>query len=363
MKRITQQIRKKHGKMSEKLVSKSMLIDEIIVLSEKNSSTSDLKNDLIVLFSKYDIYQAETAVAIRGEEINEQIIRKFIIAKRVKGLTDKTLKYYYHELHRTLNGIGKPFDQILADDIILYLAKKQINGTGSCTADNTRRILKSFYNWCLINEYIAKDPTVKIEKIKFRNKKEKAFTELEVEKLRGACRDTREKCLIEFLLSTGCRATEVAHMRIDDINGNKVTIHGKGNKDRIGFLNAKAMFALDQYLKDRSDQNPYLFPRIKPCTMKGGSLFLRYQDPSNVIEGHARNDNINQYVKAVGKRAGVLGVHTHRFRRTCATHALQRGMPIEMISMMLGHEQLTTTQIYLSLDERDLERSHEKYVT
>lgn len=343
--------------------TKQELIDEIIIKASKyGAEIHGLKNELVMLFSGYEISEKETHLAVRGVERNERILQKFLVQKRVNGLSKKTLKYYYAETSKALNEMGKAFDEVQTDDVTLYLAKKKMEGISDCTADNIRRVLSSFYNWAVMGEYVTRNPVLGVGIIRFRNKKESAFTDMEIEKIRAACTNAREKSLVELLLSTGCRAGEVSKIQIRDIEENYIIVHGKGNKDRKVFLNARAQFALKEYLSERKDRSPYLYPKIVPVCQKGGYMKNRYQNPEYVMDEAGGTDNINGIVKRVGKRSGVEGVHAHRFRRTCATHALRRGMPIEMISMMLGHEQLTTTQIYLDLNERDLELAHEKYV-
>ena len=209
--------------------------------------------------------------------------------------------------------------------------------------------------------------TDKIDNIKFKREKEKALTDMEIEMMRQACQTTMQKAIMEMLLSTGCRAAELVSIKIADMDEDKVSILGKGGKWRTVYINAKAFVAVKNYLADRKDTNPYLFPReinTKDRTMI--SNFSRkdwFKDPRLVTKAdHFGRDSVNNMVRTIGKRAGVKGVHTHRFRRTCATQALRHGMPIELVSMMLGHEQISTTQIYLDIRDDDLQAAHRKYV-
>lgn len=168
----------------------------------------------------------------------------------------------------------------------------------------------------------------------------------------------------------GCRASEVASIKIDDINDDKVTVLGKGGKYRNIYLNAKSVIAIETYLKERKDNNPYLFPsgikfggdqELLCRVRKEKGNWYKYRDLVDPSE-HINHESINSSLKRIGKRAGVYGVHTHRFRRTCATMALRRGMTIELVSKMLGHEELATTQIYLDIRDDDLEIAHKKFV-
>ena len=266
-----------------------------------------------------------------------------------------------------LRGIGKDADTITADDIQVYLAKVLSKGGSKCYCDNIRRDLSSFYNWLYREEIIRTNPMNKIDNIKFKREKEKALTDMEIEVMRQACQTTMQKAIMEMLLSTGCRAAELVSIKIADMDEDKVSILGKGGKWRTVYINAKAFVAIKNYLADRKDTNPYLFPReinTKDRTMI--SNFSRkdwFKDPRLVTKAdHFGRDSVNNMVRTIGKRAGVNGVHTHRFRRTCATQALRHGMPIELVSMMLGHEQISTTQIYLDIRDDDLQAAHRKYV-
>ena len=175
--------------------------------------------------------------------------------------------------------------------------------------------------------------------------------------------------MVEILLSTGCRVNELANMKVTDIEDDQITVLGKGNKYRTVYLNAKGVMALHKYLAERSDTNPYVFPKGK--TVAGG-IYAKmthnakhdfYKNPELLEpDTHMDKSSIGATIRNIGHRAGVEKVHPHRFRRTCATFALHRGMPIEQVSKMLGHEQISTTQIYLDLSREDLAAAHRKYV-
>lgn len=208
----------------------------------------------------------------------------------------------------------------------------------------------------------------RIDRIKQEKTKKEALTELEIEQLRDATDDEREKFLIELLLSTGCRVSEVVQILVADIEGERILVHGKGQKDRYVYLNVKAQLALSNYMKERSDKNPYLFPRcesvqiLKKRGLSQKDMRRWWKNEENVIDGHADKGTIEQTTRRIAKRAGVEHANPHKFRRTCATMALRRGMPLEQVSRMLGHEQISTTQIYLDLTEDELALAHKKYV-
>ena len=201
---------------------------------------------------------------------------------------------------------------------------------------------------------------LKIECIRAQRVKKTAFTEMEIEKLRIQAMETgaRESMIVETLLSTGMRVAELAQVRLCEIEGNRVLTHGKGKKDRYTYLNAKAELAMDRYLKTRNDDNPYLIPgRI----MQRGDKELERPAAFN-CHGHIERHQIEETLKGIAQAAGIAEGNPHKYRRTCATMALRRGMPVEQVSKMLGHEQLTTTQIYLDIDEENMKAAHRKYV-
>lgn len=343
------------------------VIDKIMMsLTSRGITDTSISQELIIILSDYEITARETAIAIRHEDKNRYFLQKFITAKTVKGCTERTLELYKKELYKILLNIGKPADEIEADDIRLYLALRQKRDKiTKTTANNELRYLRSFFGYLTTEELISKNPVAKIDRIKCDKKKKNAFTELDVEKMRDSCNNTWECAVFELLLSTGCRVSELVNIKLCDLDGDQLIVHGKGNKDRTVYLNAKALVAINKYILDRKDDNPYLFPGgyfsniKKDC--KDCRNWYKYPDRVNP-ERHCDIGSIRTKMSKIGKRAGVTNVHPHRFRRTCATFALRRGMPIEQVSKMLGHEQIGTTQIYLDLTEEDLKQAHKKYV-
>lgn len=295
------------------------------------------------------ISKAETALSTEFAISNEEYMRRFLALKTVKGCTERTVRYYRMTLQKFFLMICKPVPNIEANDIRAYLAvRERRDGVSKTTLDNELRNLRSFFHTMLAEEYIAKDPTLKIDKIKAPKKVKKPFTELELEKIRAACKTEKQRAIVELLYSTGCRVSELVGIDRDEIDGDQVIVHGKGAKDRICYLNPRAKLALDAYLATRKDNYPALFIGENVCT--------------HVLSERIDKGSIESMMRRIGKRAGVENVHPHRFRRTAATLALRRGMPIDQVSKMLGHEQLSTTQVYAITDQYDLKRSHEKYM-
>ena len=341
-----------------------------MLLISKGIPDTDIEIDAIL--GEYEVQERITEVAIRSEDRNEYLFKKFLVAKTVKGCTDRTIHMYKKTLSFVFDRINKTADEVMADDIRYYLAVRQKrDGISKTTANNELRVLGSFYQYLQSEEIILKNPTLKIEKIRERKKKKSAFTELEIERIRNATKNNRERAIVDVLLSTGCRVSELTGIRISDIKGDKLVVHGKGEKDRTVYLNAKAVVSLEEYLKERNDTNPYVFCGgidargrkeilYKYNTERNGEW---YRDPELISDQHVGKGTIEQLMRKLKKRSGIESAcYPHKFRRTCATMALRRGMPIEQVSKMLGHESVSTTQIYLDLSDKELEEAHRKYV-
>lgn len=348
---------------------KSEMINRIVdEFSDLPIGKHEMKNRLYLILEDYDITAAEKAIVVREENESEYLIDRFIIAKKVKGCTERTLQYYRKELRKILLiKIRKKVSDITADDITLYLAEREYrDGASSVTSDNELRILRTFFSWLRIEEYVVKNPCEKIERIRHKGAKKKAFTEMEIEDMRCSCINNKEKAIVELLLSTGCRVSELVQIKINDIKDDELIVHGKGEKDRKVFLSAKAQKAINMYMNEREDDNEYLLPAM--LSFGDGRIVSRrrrssYKDKRNIKnEGHMDKSSIEQCIRRIKKRAGVEEAYPHKFRRTCATMALRRGMPIEQVSRMLGHEQLSTTQIYLDMSDDDLKAAHKKFV-
>lgn len=332
----------------------------------------DIKAQITIILSDYEVSKRCTEVAIREEDKNKIFIAMFLASKAAGGRTEKTLHAYKNYLTKIFDSIAKNADEITADDIKLYLAKKlRVDKISKTSVDNERRALSSFYGWMLNNEHITKNPMNKVEIMKYSKPKKKAFSDMEVEKLRDSCITERESMIVEVLLSTWCRVSELCGIRIEEIETDKVIVHGKGEKDRTVFLNAKAQMAIKKYLEKRNDTNPYLLPRSKAAgdivafaKGKKKKYMNRWYESEDMIDREKCCDKgtVESIVRNLGKRAGVKNTHPHRFRRTGATFALKAGMPFMTVSKLLGHANIAVTQVYLDINDEDLENEHGKYV-
>lgn len=353
--------------MNELIVSLTPL------LRPEDVETAKLK--IQILTHKYEISKAQNEIIVYEGDVNERIIRRYIVAKTAQGLSKRTIEYYQQSLELFFREVQKPFSQITADDIRYWIAIKLTrDGTTKTGVNNYRRNISAFYTWLQKEEILLKNPINKVPALKETKKKKNAFELLDLELIRMGCRDERHKAIVEMLASTWCRADELINMKISDIEDGRIMIRGKGDKYRYVFINARAKLAVEVYLKQRKDNNPYLFPRAKysvgsaviyseHAKKRGTSAWEWWKDPDMVAEdGHMDQSSMGQIIRTIGKRVGVPKVHPHRFRRTGATMALRAGMPITTVSKLLGHESIETTQIYLDISDKDLEQAHEKYV-
>ena len=331
----------------------------------------DAKMRISMALNGYEVSKEETNLTIYEGDVNDHIMKRFIMAKIARGCSPRTIKYYRESISRSLRTIGKPYNEITSDDVRLYLALRvQRDKVSKATANNERRNMSSFYTWLQTEEILMRNPMSKVEQIKVNKTQKKAFSQMELEQLRYSCKTAMETALIEVLISTWARVSEVAAIRIDEIDGNKLVVHGKGGKDRDVFLSPKAQLAVNNYLNERSDDNPYLFPNAKYAgdvkrflkTGKRSDMPIWYKNPELIGNGHRGASTIEATIRKIGKAAKVQNAHPHRFRRTGATFALRSGMPLLTVSKMLGHENIGTTQIYLDISNKELQIAHEKFV-
>lgn len=320
-----------------------------------------LENTLRMALYRLTLSKEETALSTEVRTPNEDYLKQFLAIKMVKGLSPKSLKLYTGTVCRLFRYVDKPVADMTSNDIRCYLAiRKTRDGVTNTTLNNELLHLRSFFTTLHTEEIIPHNPTTKIDRIKVEKKQKEPFSELEVELLRRAAltpktsleNPKRNLAIIEVLYSTGCRVGELVTIKRSAIVGERVKVLGKGNKERFVYLNPRALVAINDYLTSRMDTFDWLFP--------GGE----FADKSGkVVDKPLDAGTVESMIRNLGKRAGVENCHPHRFRRTAATIALRRGMPIEQVSRMLGHESLSTTQIYAITDDDDVQNSHRKYLT
>lgn len=312
----------------------------------KNDEVKIINSVVWVTLGGYTMSKVTTELALPDEQDNFKLLKMFLMSKKVEGCTDRTIKYYGEEISKFLIDVKKPIKDITANDIRTHLARMVIEDKVSeVTSNNRRRNISSFFTWLLAEEYISKNPMLKVKQIKTEKLVKKPLSDEEVEILRNGATNERDKAIIETFLSTGMRVGEIAQCDRKDIQEDQMIVYGKGRKERYVYLNAKARVAIKNYLKKREDDNP--------------ALFVSLDKPHNRLRPAA----YEVMVRELGRRLGIEKVHPHRLRRTAATTALNRGMPIEQVRQMLGHEQLDTTLIYAQSSQENLKASHKKYVT
>lgn len=273
---------------------------------------------------------------------NDELIERFMQHKKLVGLKDTTLETYKHEIKRLDKAINKPFAEITTADIKDYLTQcVQERQIGAVTLQGKLRSISVFYDFMVNEDFMDKNPTNKIERVMVEKKMKKAFTEAELTALRNACDTKRDRALIEFLYSTGARLAEVIALNVKDIDfaEGECIVFGKGHKERRVYLSEECMKHLQVYLESRFAQ-------------PNEPLFTIMYDNRRI-----NNRGIQEALRLIGMKAGVDKVHPHRFRRTMATHLLDRGMPIEQIQQILGHERIDTTMIYCNVNSGKVKAS------
>lgn len=302
-----------------------------------------LRNVMYASMDGIDIsFVTEKALALNQND-NINIIKNFYLAKRIQGLSEKTIKNYLNELKKFFLTINKRVQDVKTADVQLYLAKKMVN-TSKSNADCCRRYLSTFYSWCEEEEIVARSPLKKIKKIKCSKTIRKPFSTEEIELMRQQCDTVRNRAIFEFLLSTACRASEMIALNIKDVDivTGEAIVTGKGDKQRPVYLNAVSKVYLKQYLDSRKDSNP--------------ALFVSEPEPHDRLQVSGIEIVIRRIGRVVGTKA-----FPHRLRHTAATMALKRGMPIQQVQKMLGHEKIDTTLIYAKTLNDDVKYSHGKY--
>lgn len=318
---------------------------ELLMMLEKSMSkevVSVVDMALTALFQKYDVSEACTDLSV-CDDSNERIINTYIASMRLEGRSEKTLKQYYDALTKLLDEIPKSIKDIRTNDIRYHLAHYQAtHKVSNATVNNKRKFLSAFFVWATREEIVDKNPMLKINSIKERYVTKKPFSDIELAKIRDALEDNREKALVEFLLSTGCRVSEIAGLKVGNIDfrTGECVVLGKGNKERTVYLNNKSMYYLERYLGNFVDVDRPLFMNSRGRGMT--------------------KQNIEELMRIIGKRAGVSKVHPHRFRRTMATNAMKRGMPVQYIQVILGHSKLDTTMIYCIYDKEVVKAEYMK---
>jgi site-specific recombinase XerD len=281
------------------------------------------------------------------EKREKALLPRFIAAKRIEGCSEKSLRYYQSTIENMLKTIAKPECQITTEDLREYLDAYQRRGTVSkVTLDNVRRILSSFFAWLEDEDYIIKSPVRRIHKVKTGKMVKETYSDEVLELMRDHCDNIRDLAMIDLLVSTGIRVGELVKLNRKDIDfeNRECVVFGKGNKQRRVYFDARTKIHLKRYLLERTDDNEALFVSLL-------HPFCRLQ-----ISG------VEIRLRKIGRELNLLKVHPHKFRRTLATMAIDKGMPIEQVQQLLGHQSIDTTLHYAMVNQNNVKESHRKYI-
>lgn len=281
------------------------------------------------------------------ENSNQTLVEDFLSAKRIEGCSEKTLLYYRKTVFAALDTIGKGVKHVTTEDLRGYFTEYQSSKKLSkVTMDNIRRILSSFFSWLEDEDYIVKSPVRRIHKVKTGKTIKETYSDENLEAMRDSCIESRDLAMIDMLASTGMRVGEMVLLNREDINfaERECVVFGKGDKERIVYFDARTKLHLRNYLDSRTDDNPALFVTLRAPhnRLKIGSIELRLRE--------------------LGKQLGISKVHPHKFRRTMATMAIDKGMPIEQLQRLLGHQRIDTTLQYAMVKQSNVKLAHRKYI-
>lgn len=308
-----------------------------------NAQTEKLQEVLLHTLWDYDISVSDG----KAERQEQDLLSLFLAAKRIEGCSEKSLKYYQATTQAMLDGIGKPIKEIVTEDIRQYLTNYQRERHSSrVTIDNIRRILSSFFSWLEDEDYILKSPVRRIHKVKTASNIKETYSDETLELMRDSCSEMRDLAMIDLLASTGMRVGEMVLLNRDDVDfaERECVVFGKGDKERVVYFDARTKLHLQTYLDSRNDNNPALIVSLK-------APFSRLS-----IGG------VETRLRELGRQLGVHKVHPHKFRRTLATMAIDKGMPIEQLQQLLGHKRIDTTLQYAMVKQSNVKLAHRKYI-
>lgn len=329
---------------------KTKLVQEICQRMKIHLSTEQnrlLENTLLQIFDSYDLPDETPFDVTHQHRENAHFIELFIASKKIEGCSENTLKYYSNTLTKMLNAISKNIYNIETNDLRLYLSTYQTEKNCSkTTLDNIRRIMSSFFSWLEDEDYITKSPVRRIHKVKTTQIVKETLSDENLEHLRDKCTHPRDLAIIDLLISTGIRVGELVKLNRTDINfgERECIVLGKGDKERLVYFDAKTKVHLQEYLDTRTDSNPALF--VGRCS------------PWNRLS----ISGVERFLSRLGSKSEVRHVHPHKFRRTMATMAIEKGMPIEQVQKLLGHAQIETTLHYAIVNQSNVKIAHKRYV-
>ena len=309
-----------------------------------NAQLRQLRQTMEQALCHYDVKQSQ---AQPEEDDSNDLISRFIAAKRIEGCSEKTLKYYKTTIDAMVATLNKNVRHILTEDLRMYLTEYQNkNQSSRVTIDNIRRILSSFFSWLEDEDYIIKSPVRRIHKVKTASSIKETYSDEALEIIRDNCKKLRDLAMIDMLASTGMRVGEMVLLDRTDIDftERECIVLGKGDKERVVYFDARTKLHLQSYLAERTDENP--------------ALFVSLNSPHERLQ----IGGVEKRLRRMGKQLGIDKVHPHKFRRTLATMAIDKGMPIEQLQQLLGHKRIDTTLQYAMVKQSNVKLAHRKYI-
>ena len=297
--------------------------------------------------NEFEVFKKDNNLSVDESKENHELLMSFLSAKQIEGCSEKTINYYRNTIFKMLESVNLKIESIATDDLRKYLAdyKNQSNASKS-TIDNIRRVLSSFFSWLEDEGYISKNPVRRIHRIKTKRVVKDVLSDENFEVLMDKCDNIRDLAMIELLASTGIRVGELVNLNIDDVlfSESECVVLGKGDSERIVYFDAKTKIHLQKYLESRNDNNPALFVSLrKPHNRLG-------------IPG------VEKRMRKLGNEAEIKKIHPHKFRRTMATNAIDKEMPIEQVQRLLGHVQIDTIMQYAMVNQNNVKISHRKFI-
>ena len=333
-------------KMEGEQLMKQQIIESIVQQMLAHLDNVQLKRLQNVL--EHELFDCEIKEQEEcSEDDSKKLLELFITAKRIEGCSERTLKYYQTTIDTMLDSVSKNVRRIQTEDLRAYLTNYQgKNNPSRVTIDNIRRILSSFFSWLEDEDYILKSPVRRIHKVKTATNVKETYMDEDLEKMRDSCTELRDLAIIDMLASTGMRIGEMVLLNKADINFNEreCVVFGKGDKERVVYFDARTKIHLQNYINNRTDENPALFVTLR-------SPFERIK-----IGG------IESRLREKGRQLNIQKVHPHKFRRTLATMAIDKGMPIEQLQQLLGHKRIDTTLQYAMVKQSNVKLAHKKYI-
>ena len=321
--------------MEEKIVLVLNEMSEYLTVEQ----TKKLQEVIVKTFAENEAPKTEIS--------NDEFLKMFLDAKRIEGCSNRTIKYYRVTIEHLLKNVVSPIRKITTEMMRAYLVDYQkINNCGKTTVDNIRRNISSFFSWLEEEDYILKSPMRRIHKIKTQKTVKNIISDEEIEKLRDNCKNIRDTAMIDLLYSTGIRVGELVKLNIEDIDFSEreCVVFGKGDKERRVYFDAKSKIHLKNYIESRKDNNPALFVTL------------------NAPYDRLKISGVEIRIRELGRMLNLEKVHPHKFRRTMATRAIDKGMPIEQVQKILGHSQIDTTMQYAIVNQNNVKASHRKYI-